>query len=93
MAGKNIAVNLNTFLLSVLLGVFAWLGKTTLATNDSVIRLEALIANVPTRLEVETKLNEVNATIANVRTRLAEVETKLMTMQSTRPTTNQKRTP
>ena len=71
---RQSAVNLNTILLAVLLGVFGWLCKTSLETSNAVIRLETLIQNYPSRMEVETKLNEVNASLALVRTRLSEID-------------------
>lgn len=85
---RQTAVNFNTVLLFVLLGVFGWLCVTTLETSKAMIRMEAIVQNLPnnfpSRVELETKLNEVNAAIVSVRARVAEIE---MMFRRERPTT------
>lgn len=76
---RQSSVNLNTILLFVLLGVFGWLCHTTIVTSNSVIRLEAILGNFPSRMEFETKINE-------IRTRLNELDTTLLQLKRERST-------
>lgn len=81
---KQSAINLNTILLFVLLGVFGWLCHTTFVTSNAVIRLETLMQNFPSRAEFETKLNDLNITLLNLRARLVEVDAALLNMKRER---------
>lgn len=84
---RQSAVNLNTILLFVLLGVFGWLCHTAFVTSNSVIRLETTIQNFPSRMEVDTRMHELNAALLTVRARIAEVETQLIQLRRERPST------
>lgn len=78
---KQSAVNLNTILLCVLLGVFGWQLHTTFTTSNSVIRLEMAVQNFPSRVEFETKITELNLNILNLRTKLTEIDSTLLTLR------------
>jgi len=78
---KTAVFNLNSIMLTVLLAVGGWIGVTVLKTSDAVIRLETLVLQFPSRIELETKLNEINAVMIRIQSRIQEQDAVLVLLK------------